>query len=990
MKKFSLSGLRVRLILLVLLAVVPALGLIFYAAEEQRESTALEAQRNALRLARLVSGHQDGFIEGARQLLAALAQVPVVRGGDAAACREFLRALLGKYPRYTNLAVADLEGRQTCSAVPPKTPVNIADRPYFRGAMEKRDFAIGEYQIGRVTGRATINFAYPLLDSRGEMRGVVYAGLDLASLNRLAAGTQLPPRTTLTVIDRNGTVFVHYPEPDQWIGKTMPDGALRTAVKAQKGEGAADAAGLDGTERLYGFTPVGGASGATVIVGIAKDLALAPADRVMANSLALLVLVSLLALAGAWWGGNWLIVRQVKKLMEATEQLGTGDLAARVPVSDGEGELHQLARSFNRMAQGLQHRQVETKLAQDELQRLLRQSTALREINLAVTSTLDLRAVLNVLMEKIEVLLPYAVALVWLRDRETGEWERTACWNIDETDWKQRKVKGTPPIVKAAIENQSPVSVLDVPTDPRTLNPEFYRRHGVVSYLGVPLIVKGEALGVLAFLTRERHEFTAEEIEFLSSLAAQAAMAIHNSQLHEQSKRQAVELEKANRDLSRKEAIQALLKELSQDIASQDVGSLLKKLTDKVCEFFKVDIADVRIMENGVPRILGVSGIDEEEKMRLGRTGTGRGASGWIVQNRRPLMIPDLAKIKNPPIGRTTRRIGIHGYLAVPFFSRSGEVLGVLRALTYQPRDFLQEEIDLLQQMTNGAAIALENARLLEQITKQAAELIQANKVKNEFLGFVSHELRTPVNVIMGYAAILQSKMLGEINAEQDNALEKMSVNSKELLSMIEMLLEATKIEAGAAVAQMAELNLSDFLEELRSAYTVPVRKQIRLNWDWPQNLPVINTDGEKLRHILLNIIGNAVKYTEHGGVSVSARVAARNQELGIGAKRFVEFEIADTGIGIPKEELPRIFEMFSQVKGGGRSAGGVGLGLHIVKKFTELLGGDIHVASQEGKGSTFTITLPIGTEGHRPGDRDLRADGSPDAHGGADLDPPP
>jgi signal transduction histidine kinase/HAMP domain-containing protein len=757
-------------------------------------------------------------------------------------------------------------------------------------------------------------------------------------------------------------------------------------------------------------------------LGLILYAASVPDEHNMAPSLVWLIIVLLLTLAGAWWGGNWLIVRQLKKLMEATEQLGTGDLAARVSVSSGKGELHQLARAFNRMAQGLQQRDVETKLVQDELQRLLRQSTALREINLAVTSTLNLRGVLGVLMEKIEILLPYAVALVWLRDGETGEWERTACWNIDEADWKQRKVKGTPPIIKIAIESRAPVSALDVTTDPRTQNPEFYRRHGLVSYLAVPLIVKGEALGVLAFLTRERHEFTGEEIEFLSTLAGQAAMAIHNSQLHEQSERQAVELEKANKDLSRKEAIQALLKELSQDIASQDVGALLKKLTDKVCEFFKVDIADVRIIENGVPRILGVSGIDEE-KMQLGRTGSGRGASGWIIKNRRPLVIPDITKVDNPPIGRTTRRIGIHGYLAAPFLSRSGEVLAVLRALTYQPRDFLQEEIELLQQMTNGAAIALENARLLEQTQTQAAELRQANKVKNEFLGFVSHELRTPVNVIMGYAALLQNKMLGEINPEQDNALEKMSVNSKGLLNMIEQLLEATKIEAGAAVAQIAEVNLSDFIEELRTAYTVPLKKPIRLDWNCPGSLPVIKTDGEKLRHILLNVIDNAVKYTQQGGVTVSARVQEgerappkrladqpppqctagppqedlvetgdkENGGESLSPHAFVEFEIADTGIGIPKDELPRIFEMFSQVRGGRtKSAAGVGLGLHIVKKFTELLGGDIRVTSEEGKGSTFTITIPTGADEHRPGDnQDLRTEGSPDARASADIDPP-
>jgi signal transduction histidine kinase len=959
MKRLHLSDLRVRLVLLVLLAVIPALGLILYAAEEQRTSTAIEAQQNALRLARLVSANQDGLIEGARQLLTALARTPFVRSGTAAACSSFMKDLLEKYPHYANLAVADLDGRQTCSAVPPKTPVNIADRAYFRGAIAKRDFAIGDYQIGRVTGKATINFGYPLSDSRGEVRGVVYAGLDLAWLNRLASTMHLPLGTTVTVVDRNEVVFVRYPEPGKWIGQAMPDGPLRNAIKAQNGEGVAEATGMDGIERLYGFTPLGGATGAMVIVGIAKDVAFAPADRVMANSLVWLALVSLLAFAGAWWGGNWLIVRPVDRLIAATEQLGTGDLAARVGSSNGGDELQKLASAFNRMAQALERRALEAQCATAELERHLKQSTALHEINLAVTSTLDLGAVLRVLMEKIDVLLPYTVVLVWLKNRETGVWSRTACWNLDEAEWKRRSMKDAPPIVKAAIDSKNPIVIADVTADARTRNPEFYRRQGLVSYLGVPLIVKGEVLGLLSFLTKERHEFTAEEVEYLSTIAGQAAVAIHNSQLHEQTKRQAAELEKANDDLKRKEAIQALLKELSQDIASQDVNALFKRLTDKVREFFKVDVADVRIFENGTPRILGISGIDDA-RLRRGSVGSRRGAAQWVEKNRRPLVIADLANVTEPPIGENTRRLGIRGYIAVPFFSRRGEVVGVLRALSFQPRDFLQEEIDLLQQMANGASIALENARLLEQTQKQAAALTQANKVKNEFLGFVSHELRTPVNVIMGYAALIQGRMVGDITEDQEKYLEKMSSSSRDLLSMIEQLLEASKIEAGAVQAEIHEIGLRAFVEDLKLAYPAPVEKEVEIVWDCPCETPRVLTDGEKLRHILQNIINNAIKYTEKGRITVSSRYLA---ELG-----RLEFRVADTGIGIAAEELPHIFDMFAQVKAARpKSRGGVGLGLHIVKKFTELLGGTIEVASEQGKGSTFTLTIPCALETPKP-----------------------
>ena len=466
-----------------------------------------------------------------------------------------------------------------------------------------------------------------------------------------------------------------------------------------------------------------------------------------------------------------------------TEILGVLHVGSRVPKKFQPAEIHLLEIIGSQIGIAVQKARFS-----EATRRHLEQMRALYEIGVAVGSTLDLPAVLNLLMEKINIFLPYPSVMIWLRDENSGLLERAACWNLDEREWKGRKLTGIPSLVKAAIEGKAPVVVRDVQNDPRTLDADFYRRHGLVSYLGIPLIVKDEGLGVLVFLTREEHLFAAEEVEFLSTLAGQAAIAIHNSQLHEQSKR-------------------------------------------------------------------------------------------------------------------------------------------------------------------------------------QATELIQANEVKNEFLGFVSHELRTPVNVIMGYGAILQSKMLGEINAEQDNALEKMSANSKELLNMIEQLLEATKIEAGAVKPEMHEIQLSPFLDELRSNYSVPLNKEIRLDWNYPADLPAIKTDGEKLRHILLNVVGNAIKYTKQGSIAMSARHLPEAGQI--------EFEVADTGIGIPQEELPHIFEMFSQVKGGRtRSSGGVGLGLHIVKKFTEVLGGEIRVTSEVGKGSTFTITIPTGSNGEAARDNKiLRAD---------------
>src|SRR3989338_835784 len=235
------------------------------------------------------------------------------------------------------------------------------------------------------------------------------------------------------------------------------------------------------------------------------------------------------------------------------EILGVLHVGCRSPRRFQPSEVHLLETIGKQIGIAVQKARL-----YEDTQNSLEQVRALNEIGAAVNSTLDLHAVLDQLMKKIKLFLPYTALLVWLRNKETGLLERAACWNLDQEEWMGRKLKAIPALVREAIEGKAPVVVKDLLADPRTLDPDFYRRHGLISYLGVPLIVKGEVLGVLVFLTRQEHEFTEQEIEFLSALAGQAAVAIHNSQLHEQTKRQAEDLEAVNRQLA------VLLAELSR------------------------------------------------------------------------------------------------------------------------------------------------------------------------------------------------------------------------------------------------------------------------------------------------------------------------------------------------------------------------------------------------------------------------------------------
>jgi signal transduction histidine kinase len=359
MARFSFSSVRARLLILVLLAVIPSLGLALYTGLEQRRLAAVEAQKDAVRVLEHSVMQQDLLIAGARQLLLALTKLPEVRHRDSGGCNALFFDILERYPFYANLGAIAPDGDVFCSALAFSGRINAADRAYFRRAIATRDFAIGDYQVGLATRRATINFAYPLISDAGEVKAVVFAALDLAWLNKLAAEAQLPQGSTFTVIDRNGTILARYPDPEKWVGQLIPEAQIFKAIEAQQWEGTAEVPGLDGVPRLYVFTPIAalGGSGITCAVGIPIAVVFAEVNRMLARNLAGLGVVSLLAFLAAWFGGNQLILRRVNALVSATKRLAAGDLGARTGLPYGPGELSHLARTFDEMATTLQARE---------------------------------------------------------------------------------------------------------------------------------------------------------------------------------------------------------------------------------------------------------------------------------------------------------------------------------------------------------------------------------------------------------------------------------------------------------------------------------------------------------------------------------------------------------------------------------------------------------------------------------------------------------
>jgi predicted ester cyclase len=306
-----LSNLRLRFLFLVLVALLPALVLLIVSAAEQRDQAVDDARQDAARLASLAAADQQRLIESTRQLLVVLTLLPEVQT-DSATCDALLADLNAQFPLYANLGVIAPDGTLVCSAVAPAGPTNLADRVYFQDAIETKDFSVGEYQVGKVTEKPALNCGYPILDEAGNVTGVVYAAIDLATLGQFAAQADLSDGVILTVYDRDGTVLVRQPDEDDLVGQTLVGTPVVDTIMAQD-SGVAE--GLENGETyLYAFSALGGADAgnAHLSIAIPKSQVVARADQAFNNNLTRLGLVLVVVLVAAWVGGDLLVRRNTE------------------------------------------------------------------------------------------------------------------------------------------------------------------------------------------------------------------------------------------------------------------------------------------------------------------------------------------------------------------------------------------------------------------------------------------------------------------------------------------------------------------------------------------------------------------------------------------------------------------------------------------------------------------------------------------------------
>jgi signal transduction histidine kinase len=534
------------------------------------------------------------------------------------------------------------------------------------------------------------------------------------------------------------------------------------------------------------------------------------------------------------------------------------------------------------------------------------------------------------------------MAHIWLRNQTTGEISLAAHRGL------------TPERVDALLQQQRPSAERDevfrtgevvIKRDPvgGELESQSAQVGGRV-VVWIPLNAKGTVVGILTIERLRRENFSLREVELLKAIGNVIGVGVENARLFTETRRQL-------------ERIQALRDISVATASSLNLSRVLKILLDKIAVVLPYSALAVRLLDkaSGELQPTVAWNLNQEEWQRSTDKTSGSGLSAVVFEKKSPLAIRQFLndpRTRNPEM---FRRQGLVSYLGLPM-TANGECVGVLSISTKFEHEFLEEEIRFLSALANQAGMAIYNSQLYEHIQGQAAELERSNKVKDEFLNVMSHEFRTPINVILGYCDLIKKRVLGDINEEQENALAKISDRSKDLLGLLSSILEVTRIETKDMQVLPEKFDLNDFFAEFKRNHDLRLGKDVSLEWCGPEREIAVNTDQRKVQIILEQLFANAVQFTESGKISVAAYRSADDKHF--------HLSVTDTGIGIPTESREVIFEKFTQLDGSStRAVGGIGLGLYLVRKFVDLLGGEVEVDSGVGVGSSFAVTLPIDIE---------------------------
>src|SRR5262245_20447840 len=653
------------------------------------------------------------------------------------------------------------------------------------------------------------------------------------------------------------------------------------------------------------------------------------------------------------------MVHPIRALQEGAARIGAGDLGDRISVRTGD-ELEALANQFNSMAGQLQESYAGLERKVDErtreLTETLERQTATGEILRVISSSpTDVQPVFETILANATRLCEAHRGALFLAREDGLEAVAQLGATPGLSEFRQQvKWPSTQTALGHAFASRRPFQFEDLKaTDGyRAGDPVIVAAvelGGTRTLLAVPLLKDQTLVGAITIHRPEVRRFSDKQIELVQTFADQAVIAIENVRLFK-------ELEARTTELGRSVEELKTLADVGQAVsATLDVDTVLQTIVMRASELAGADGCSIweydEVKEEFRPR---ASLNLEVEQVRATPVRKGEGVVGRLAETRTPIQVADIT-VAGAYQGRlrdTILQAGYRALLAVPLL-REDHIIGGLVVNRNTPGEFPAHVIDLLTTFATQSALAIQNARLFQEIEEKSRQLEVANRHKSEFLANMSHELRTPLNAIIGFSEVLVERMFGELNEKQEEYLNDIYSSGRHLLSLINDILDLSKVEAGRMELEMSTFDLPQAVENALTLVRGRAETHgIKLELAVDEQLGDFAGDERKFKQILVNLLSNAVKFTPEGG---QVTVRALQQD------GMVEVSVADTGIGIAAADQAAVFEEFRQVGTDyARKREGTGLGLALTKKFVELHGGTIRLTSELGQGSTFTFTMPV------------------------------